>query len=183
MTTHQSAVVLIPPPEVWGPVQAIRCVHDSQFRRWMPHITILYPFLPPAELPGAIAPAEKTLQDVEPFRVILSRFSFFRHERGTYINWLAPEPRGPLVAVYNSLVRLFPECDTTARFPGGFTPHLTVGQSSGEEQLCAFEREMEPWMPLTFTAQRLTIVVCESPPDDVFRPFAELPIGARTLAR
>ena len=38
--THQSAVVLIPPREVWAPIQAIRREHDRHLRRWMPHVTL-----------------------------------------------------------------------------------------------------------------------------------------------
>ncbi|MBI5480461.1 MAG: 2'-5' RNA ligase family protein [Deltaproteobacteria bacterium] len=46
MKTHHTAVVIIPPGEIWGPIQAIRQRHDQQFHRWMPHITPLYPFRP-----------------------------------------------------------------------------------------------------------------------------------------
>ena len=42
--THTTAVVLIPPESVQPPIQAIRSVHDRNFLRWMPHITLLYPF-------------------------------------------------------------------------------------------------------------------------------------------
>src|SRR5690242_9503975 len=44
--THHTAVVAIPPPEVWEPLQAIRRQHDRNVHRWMPHITLLYPFMP-----------------------------------------------------------------------------------------------------------------------------------------
>ena len=63
-TTHESAIVLIPPQEVWEPIQAIRRVHDRQVRRWMPHVTLLYPFLPGAALAGALAVAERALAAV-----------------------------------------------------------------------------------------------------------------------
>ncbi|MBI4617932.1 MAG: 2'-5' RNA ligase family protein [Planctomycetes bacterium] len=43
---HQSAAVLIPPPELWQRIQEIRCAHDRAFGRWMPHVTLLHPFLP-----------------------------------------------------------------------------------------------------------------------------------------
>ena len=49
--THTTAAVLIPPEDVWGPIQAIRREHDRQFRRWMPHITLLYPFRPREQFP------------------------------------------------------------------------------------------------------------------------------------
>lgn len=44
--THQTAVVIIPPENLWQPIQQIRQKHDRHFRRWMPHITMIYPFRP-----------------------------------------------------------------------------------------------------------------------------------------
>ena len=43
---HKTATVIIPPECVWGPIQAIRQKHDSEVGRWMPHVTLTYPFLP-----------------------------------------------------------------------------------------------------------------------------------------
>jgi hypothetical protein len=44
--TPNTAVVLIPPQELWEPIQAIRRVHDLHVERWMPHVTLLFPFAP-----------------------------------------------------------------------------------------------------------------------------------------
>jgi 2'-5' RNA ligase len=177
-TTHQSALVLVPPPEVWEPIQAIRRVHDRQFRRWMPHVTLLYPFLPRAELPGAIPAAAEALARVAPFEVVLARLDAFRHRGDAFTLWLAPEPKDALVALQAALVRRLPECDATGRFAGGFTPHLSVGQARGEEGLRRLRRALDGWKPLAFTARQVTIVVREPPPDDVFRTFAEVALGA-----
>lgn len=178
MPTHQSALVLIPPPEIWDPIQAIRRAHDRQFRRWMPHVTLLYPFLPRAELTGAIPSTEEALAQVKPFEIALRRFDVFGHRGGTFTVWLAPEPKDALVAVHSVLVQRFPECKATGHFDGGFTPHISVGQARDAERLRTFRLELEHWRPLTFAVSRVTIVVRKSPPDDVFRTFAETPIGA-----
>jgi len=42
--TYTTAVVLIPPEDVWEPIQKLRRVYDRHFDRWMPHLTLLYPF-------------------------------------------------------------------------------------------------------------------------------------------
>ena len=42
--TYSTAVVLVPPQDVWPEIQAIRQQYDRHFDRWMPHITLLYPF-------------------------------------------------------------------------------------------------------------------------------------------
>ena len=44
--THTTALVTIPPAKSWPSIQAIREEHDRKIRRWMPHITLIYPFLP-----------------------------------------------------------------------------------------------------------------------------------------
>ena len=46
---YTSACVIIPPKELWGPIQKIRQQYDRQIHRWMPHITLLYPFRPIVE--------------------------------------------------------------------------------------------------------------------------------------
>jgi len=43
---HKTAAVIIPPEDVWEPIQAIRQRHDRKVGCWMPHITLFYPFLP-----------------------------------------------------------------------------------------------------------------------------------------
>jgi 2'-5' RNA ligase len=176
-TTHESAIVLIPPPEVWEPIQAIRRVHDRQVRRWMPHVTLLYPFLPRAALTGALPDAEQALSAVAPFELRLARFEVFSHRGGTFTLWLAPEPKDALAAVQAALVDRFPECDATGRFAGGFTPHLSVGQARGEAELAALRREVEGWRALAFTARAVSVIVRERPPRDVFKTFAEVPLG------
>lgn len=143
----------------------------------MPHVTLVYPFLPRAELPGAIPAATEALAPIAPFDVVLERFDLFRHRGGACTVWLAPEPRASLVAVQAALVRRFPACDATGRFAGGFTPHLSVGQAQGEEALRRLGDEVAGFAPLSFRAARVTIIVRAPPPDDVFRTFAEVPLG------
>ena len=178
-TTQQSAIVLVPPAEAWEPIQAIRRVHDRQVRRWMPHVTVLYPFLPRDQLARATPVAEESLAGVAPFGVALARFDLFRHRGGTFTVWLAPEPREPLLAVQAALVRTFRECDATSRFASGFTPHLSVGQARSEEELRSLRRELEAWTPLSFVVRHVSIIVRDPPPRDVFRTLAEVPLGGR----
>jgi hypothetical protein len=43
--THHTVIAVVPPEQVWGPIQDIRRRHDRQhIRRWMPHVNLLYPF-------------------------------------------------------------------------------------------------------------------------------------------
>ncbi|HEX6828923.1 MAG TPA: 2'-5' RNA ligase family protein, partial [Burkholderiales bacterium] len=100
---HQSAVVLIPPEAVWAPIQAIRRSHDRQFRRWMPHLTLLYPFLPREAFAEVMPVLEHCCADIVPFRVNLGQFRSFRHHGRRCTVWLAPEPLEPWLALHAAL--------------------------------------------------------------------------------
>jgi 2'-5' RNA ligase len=143
----------------------------------MPHVTLLYPFRPRAALAGAVPAETEALAAVGRFEVRLARFDAFRHRGGTFTLWLAPEPTDALAAVQAALVRRFPACDARGRFAGGFMPHLSVGQARGEAELAAFRRELDGWSPLAFTARAVAVIVRDPPPADVFRTFAEVPLG------
>ena len=45
------------------PIQAIREKHDRQFRRWMPHLNLLYPFRPQEEFPALTSALVPRLQE------------------------------------------------------------------------------------------------------------------------
>ncbi|UKZ73455.1 hypothetical protein TrVFT333_001102 [Trichoderma virens FT-333] len=49
--SHDTALCLIPPPQLWGPVNALRSLNDEKFTKWPPHITLVYPFVTPEALP------------------------------------------------------------------------------------------------------------------------------------
>ena len=46
---YTSAVVIIPPEDKWESIQEVRKTYDRNIHRWMPHITLLYPFMPKTE--------------------------------------------------------------------------------------------------------------------------------------
>jgi 2'-5' RNA ligase len=77
--TYHTAVVALPPPEVWEPIQAIRRQHDRHVHRWMPHITLLYPFLPHAQFGEALPVLTEVGRHIAPFQVTLTTFRAFTH--------------------------------------------------------------------------------------------------------
>jgi 2'-5' RNA ligase len=168
--THNTAVVLIPPDELWPPIQTIRRKHDRHIRRWMPHITMIYPFRPQEEF-GVMA--EKFLvacQQIEPFEVQLRDFHSFHHGRGNYTLWLAPEPAEKIIQLQTALWEVVPDCDEVRKHKSGFTPHLSVGQvRSNTKMLQLKDRLQSRWQPLVFVLQEISLIWRGQPPDDVFR--------------
>jgi 2'-5' RNA ligase len=168
--THQTAVVVIPPEWCWEPIQAIRRRHDRQIRRWMPHITLLYPFRPRDQF-GAVADRLQGLcAGIESFEIRLAEFREFHHDRGSYTLWLAPEPREAMVRLQSALQSIVQDCSETAQHAEGFTPHLSVGQVRGSETLARLKGQLqENWSPLSFMVHEVSLIWRNRPPDDVFR--------------
>jgi 2'-5' RNA ligase len=177
--THQTAVVVIPPPELWEPIQAIRRRHDRQVRRWMPHITLIYPFVP-AEAFAAIEPElAAACSRIEPFELCLREFAWFAHGRESFTVWLSPEPAECLRHLHAALLRVVPHCDDTARHPQGFTPHLSVGQVRGRRRLEGLISTVQAtWQALSFRVKQISLIWRNRPPDDVFRVGVTIPLGS-----
>ena len=176
--THKTAIVWVPPEELWEPIQAIRREHDRQFRRWMPHLTLIYPFRPRAafdRLTGRLAEAAAT---VEPFETELAELRWFKHSRESFTVWLAPEPPEPLARLQDALQAVVPDCDAVRRFVTGFTPHLSVGQTRDSGRLRSLVAELQAgWAPLRCRVDRIALLWRGDPPDDVFRVDRRLALG------
>jgi 2'-5' RNA ligase len=178
--THTTAVVLIPPVELWPPIQAIRQRYDRHFRRWMPHITLLYPFRPRAEFDRLVEALTQACRRVAPFRVELAELQAFRHRQQQFTLWLAPQPQEALRRLQAAVGRVAPDCDDVARHRDGFTPHLSVGQVQGELEMEHLRRALQAtWRPLSFTARAISLIWRAAPPDDVFRVAYTVPLGTR----
>jgi 2'-5' RNA ligase len=168
--THTTAVVLIPPAEIWEAIQVIRRVHDRHIRRWMPHITLIYPFRPSDEFPTLAERFSAVCGGVEPFRVELVEIGFFRHRRESFTLWLAPQPKEALVRLQALLGGIVPDCDDVTRHRDGFTPHLSLGQVRGESEMLTLQEALRAaWQPIAFTAHEVSLIWRRESPDDVFR--------------
>ena len=173
-----TAVVLIPPEEVWEPIQAIRRLHDPQLLRWMPHVTLLYPFVPEARLAEAADLLRPAMAAIEPFDLTLGGFGKFTHSPRSVTLWLQPDPIAPLAALQGSLEQAMPWCDDVAGFFGGFTPHLSVGrfQSASDADRVA-ERTAATWQPLVFRVAEVALIARSGLPAAPFITRARVPLG------
>jgi 2'-5' RNA ligase len=179
--THSTAVVLIPPEEVWPPIQAIRRQHDRNYRRWMPHLTLIYPFRPRSAWPDLIEPLARACSNVLPFELRLTGVGSFQH-RDSFTLWLAPEPAQPLVELQTALWRVVPDCDDVRRYGSGYTPHLSVGQARGRQSALALIAGLqESWRPYTFRVDQVCLIWRNQPPDDIYRVGERIRLGADLL--
>jgi 2'-5' RNA ligase len=157
--THQAAVAIVPPSEVWGLIQAIRERHDRQFRRWMPHANLLYPFYPPERFDEVLPSLVAACAQIAPFEVTLAEFRFFHHSSRKVTLWLAPEPREDLVRLQAALQAACPGCDDLSRYAAGFTPHLSVGQAgSADEARRLLDAWQHAWEPARFELSAVALL-------------------------
>jgi 2'-5' RNA ligase len=169
--------VLIPPDEYWPPIQSIRQAHDRQMRRWMPHITLLYPFRPREQFDAVAVLLAQACHSWRPFEVTLAELRYFRHGRRNCTMWLAPEPAQSLVELQAALQTTVPDCDDVSRHPNGFTPHLSLGQTTTRRLDALLASLSRSWQMVSFVADRVSLIWREDPPDDVFRVDRTISLG------
>ena len=151
--THLSALVAIPPQELWEPIQAIRRLHDRHAKEWMPHVTLLYPFRPREAFDEAVA--AMTGLGVGPFDATLGTFRFFRHYEWSHTVWLDPEPSDPWKRLQAALLSRFPDCHDSSKYETGFTPHLSVGQAATADLAGNLQAG---WTPLAWRVNEVALI-------------------------
>ncbi len=178
MKTHQTAVVLVPPLEHWEPIQDIRRRYDRQFKRWMPHITLLYPFRPEPMFDEIGAALAACCAGIEPFDLELKPAGFFEHNERSFTMWLSPEPAEAIVRLQAALLTCAPDCDDVARHPGGFRPHLSVGQAYSKEELDErLRRVRSQFSAIRFRSTEIALIRRGPGADDPFQVKRLIPLG------
>jgi poly(A) polymerase len=154
---YESILAIIPPEELFPPIQAIRQQYDSGFVRIVPHITLLYGFLPDRYFEEVVDIIAPILAKIQPFTVTLADFQIFTHHK-TSTAYLHPivKPEGALHELQNTLYRLFPQCyEQSTKTAAGFNPHLSVGQFANASEADA---KLPQWHPLKFTVNSVALV-------------------------
>ena len=155
--TYTTAIVLIPPDEVWKPIQKLRRVHDRNFHRWMPHITLLYPFAEREDFSKVAPTLTAAAASLDTFQTHLSYFDHFRHRRNCTI-FLRPEPEEFVINLHASLLKALPAYDDTAKHPGGFHPHLSIGQFQHRRVQDNQRQLQSEWTSIQFEVKEISLI-------------------------
>jgi len=178
-TGVKSAVVIIPPEELWGPIQEIRKIHDKAYKRWMPHINMLYPFVNGEHFEAVVDNIRQAISSITPFKVSFKNFNYFNH--GAV--WLQPQTENNNVVTLQSLLeRAFPYCnDLSKKSENGFTPHLSVGQWPKKDLKTASVTLQKGWKdPIEFTVNEICMISREGF-EDPFRVVYRVPLGGSAV--
>lgn len=123
------------------------------------HVTLLYPFLPPAQIDDEVVNGLRRLfAEVSPFEFTLAGVCGFRN-----LVWLAPEPADAFAGLTRGLRERYPELapygDATRKVP----PHLTVARSTDLDFLQGVTAELVPALPISTVAEEVYLLAQSSP--------------------
>jgi hypothetical protein len=137
------------------------------------HITVLYPFIPPAVLDAAVlGQLERLFAAVPRFAFRLDRTSWFDQR----VVWLAPSDPGPFQTLTQRVVEAFPAYPPYGGDFGGNMPHLTIGDGQPADDLRAAEESIRPLLPITGEVAAVSLIAQEFP-DGQFRQVAAFPLA------
>jgi len=153
-----SAVVISPPESLWEPIQHIRKQHDKAYDRWMPHINLLYPFLPEDRFGEAKEKFTEALQSIPPFKITFAEMDHFDHGKNATL-FLKSHEMENLVMIQSLFQKCFPFCDDLGtKSPNGFHPHLTLGQFPTLKISSVIRDLMKGWKPIEFLVDKIYII-------------------------
>ncbi|KAF2995214.1 hypothetical protein E8E13_001762 [Curvularia kusanoi] len=149
--TYKTAIALLPPSSITSPIEAVRSVHDKNFKRWPPHVNLIYPFLiSPLETSDSNAPRlsqaiqarlERATSGMHAFQVSLdaAQPGVFTHSKTSKTVWLGPVPDENVKRLQAALQAEFSECNSDQR---AFTPHLSLGQARTDRVVEQLSKEI-----------------------------------------
>jgi 2'-5' RNA ligase len=138
------------------------------------HLTLLYPFVRPDELDGALPRLAAVLAGHRRFDFALTTLRTFPRTV-----WLAPEPATPFVELTRAIEAEFPE---TPAWGGAFDeviPHVTlvdgVDESALDDRLQRLRAAVEPLLPVQLTAAEAVVLAEQE--DGHMQVTARLPLA------
>lgn len=176
--TYKTAVAIIPPVNLWEQIQDIRQKHDRHFRRWMPHINLIYPFKPHSCFDNLALIFSNLCKTISPFLIKFKNFSYFNHKKENFTIWLKPEDDGNLIKLQEILVSAVHECDDINNLNNCFVPHMSVGQIHGKTNMLNLTKELEnSWKALQFIMDEINLIWRKDSPEDVFNVSYKIKLG------
>jgi len=154
--TEESGLI-IPVPEFESFIRHHRTFNSAVSPEGVPaHLTLLYPFLPPAGCEEARAAVAGFFADVEPFEFELTKVGWF-DER---VVFLAPDDPTPFVALTERLVARWTECiPYGGRHGGTHVPHLTLGIEGTPAEMASLAEAAERLLPVRCTADQAWLMI------------------------
>jgi hypothetical protein len=174
------SALLLPVPAAEPAVSEHRARLDEAAWDGVPaHITVLYPFLPPAGIDAALLESLGSLfAAFAPFEFTLDKVRWF----GDELVWLGPRDPAPFTALTDLAFTAFPSCPPYGGRHTEVIPHLTIGHRGGPEALRAAAEAVRPCLPIEAAAAEVILMAGPRPgapgsPPGRWRTVAAFPLG------
>lgn len=175
MADTKSAII-VPVADVEALVGPYRQVLDHTAAWAVPaHITVLYPFVAPAEITDELLDAVRGCVTAVPaFTATFARVAWFQDE----VLWLAPEPDAPFHALTEAACRRFPDHLPYGGAYADVIPHLTVGSTTFADHsaLRRAASEIQEKLPISARIDRVSVIAGTDAPGG-WHTVAEFPLG------
>jgi len=167
VTTIQTALCLIPPENVWEQIQSIRSIHDKAYPRWMPHINLIYPFVPEENFENIKAQLEPILKRKKPFQIQFdqSSFDYFKQRGDDCTYHLRPKNSTDVVELQKLIQN---QLSNLIRNKRAFEAHLTLGQTTTSKISDILIDMKVKWKTIEFTVDRVYMISRENHPENLF---------------
>jgi hypothetical protein len=169
---NESSAILLCVPEAEPLVHAWRSAGDPSASRGVPaHVTLLTPFLPPAQIDdGVLAELGWFFAGIDAFRMRFTELGCFEPD----VLYLEPEGTG-LDDLAESLARRWPETPPYGGRHADPHPHLTVVNSGDGELRARAEAAVQRGLPLEALVEQAALWVCDE--DGAWSERATFPFG------
>lgn len=180
--------LLVPVPAAEPAVGWHRARLDEAARSGVPaHITVLYPFLPPAGISEPLLVSLGSLfAGAAAFEFTLDQVGWF----GDEVVWLGPRDPAPFTALTDLVFAAFPSCPPYGGQHPEVIPHLTIGHAHSPEDLRAAAKSVRPCLPIEAVAAEVILMTGPHPgtpntQPGQWRAIATFPLGSngRTAPR
>ena len=153
--------LLLAVPAAEAAVRPHRARFDPSARDGVPaHMTVLYRFLPPAEIgPDVLAGLSRLFAGVPRFAFTLDRVRWF----GESVVWLGPSAGSPFRALTELAAEAYPGCSPYGGIYEDVVPHLTIGQGGDLAELRAAAEAVRPLLPIATEATAATLMAGPRP--------------------
>jgi 2'-5' RNA ligase len=164
--------IVIPLPAAEPAVRRWRDRYDPSAAQGMPaHITVLYPFLPEAQISAHASRTLARLFAGHPrFDILLAGCARFPGG----VLYLAPQPANPLRALTAAVTETWPQAPPYGGMFDEVVPHLTVATKVEPEVADRIEQQLAPALPITAVVTEAWLY---APNGSHWEPRHRLPLG------
>lgn len=167
--TCAALAVVFPPTEF---IQRTRQEHDRAFKRWMPHVNLIFPFVNAEDIDDMVARLTKALASFPPFEADMGTLGMFKKRDVTF--HLKPgKGHEQFLALSKAVHATLSEIELKR----AFQPHLTLGQCRKKDF-----KTLGPELETAIAEQKLAfpiraVSVVQRGPDTPFRVTHTIPLG------